>query len=125
MAIVPQKGIDPQALAVQYFMQRIGELGYKSVTITCKSDQEPAVRSVIDSVVAAQSAPTLLEESPAGSSQRNGAIESAVGESEAQIRVARLALEHNYAHKILINHIIVPWLVKHCSFSVVRFLNKS
>ena len=122
MTVVPQKGVDPTGLAVQYYLQCIGELGYANVPICVKNDQEPAIKCVTDAMINARAAQTIKEESPVGSSQSNGTIENAVGESEAQIRTGRLALEHNFMHRIPINHPIVPWLVKHCSFALNRFL---
>ena len=120
--VVPQKGIDPQSFAVQFFLQSIGEFGCNNVPIYVNNDQEPALKAVIEKVIAQRTAQTFKQESPVGSSQSNGSIESAVAESEAQIRTGRLAMEHNYMHRIPINHQVVPWLVRHSGFCLSRFL---
>ena len=59
-------------------MNCIAETGYTNFKIYIKKDQEPAIQSVIQIVVASRDAPTLLEESPVGSSASNGDVENAV-----------------------------------------------
>ena len=120
--VVPRKGISETDVAITFILDCVADLGLAHHTVYLKNDQEPAIQSVIQGVVRGRVAPTVLEESPVGSSQSNGSIEGAVGEAEAQIRTARLALEQNYLHKIPIDHAIVPWMVKHCSFALNRFL---
>ena len=82
---MPQKGIEQEDLPAIFFLQCVAELGYQNAPISVKNDQEPALVSVIRSVVNKRSARTLLEESPTGSSQSNGSIESAVSNIEGQI----------------------------------------
>ena len=94
----------------------VAELGYSNHTIYIKNDQEPALQAVIQGVVRGRPAPTLLEESPVGSSQSNGSIENAVSLSERGVRKLRIALENRYKVKIPINHDVITWLVLHQGF---------
>ena len=103
-------------------MRAIQECGYSSVPVCLKNDQEPSIKAVVEHVREQRSAQTLVEESPVGSSQSNGSIESAICEVEAQIRTGRLALETNFRVKIPIHHPIIPWLVKHSGYLLNRFL---
>ena len=104
------------------FARSIHEIGYSTVHICLKNDQEPAIKAVIEHLRSQRTAQTLVEESPVGSSQSNGSIESAIGEVEAQIRTGRLALENNFMVTIQIHHPIIPWLVMHSGFVINRFL---
>ena len=90
--VVPHKGTGDEH-AMQFFFRAIMECGYTFSPICIKSDQEPAIKAVIDKVREQRAAQTLVEESPIGSSASNGSIEAAIGQVEAQIRVARLASE--------------------------------
>ena len=64
---------------------------------------------------------TLLEESPKGSSQSNGAVEIAVQHAQSRVRSLRLALEQNYGVKIPIDHPIIPWMCLHSGFVTIGF----
>ena len=103
-------------------MDCIIELGYGNSKIIVKNDQEPAIKSVIDMVVQRRvNVETLLEESPKGSSQSNGASEIAVQQAQGRIRSMRLALEQNYNTKIPIDHPIIAWMCVHAGFCHNRF----
>ena len=119
--VVPRKGVSENELAVTFMLDCIAELGYAHHTVYLKNDQEPAIQSVIQGVVQGRSAPTLLEESPVGSSQSNGSAENAVSCSERGIRKLRIALEDQYKLKIPLEHNIIPWLVQHAGFAYNRF----
>ena len=74
--------------------------------ITLKSDQENAIKVVLDGVVTSREKATLIEHSPVGDSQSNGSIENAVRKVQGQIRVLKLQLENNYKTQIMIDHCI-------------------
>ena len=63
--------------------------------ITLKSDQEPAIKSVINNVINSRNKHTKLEHSPVGDSQSNGSIENAIRKVEGQIRLLKLQLENH------------------------------
>ena len=119
--VVPHKGVSDEH-SMHFFFRAIMECGYTFSPICIKSDQEPAIKAVIDKVREQRAAQTLIEESPIGSSASNGSIEAAIGQVEAQIRVIRLALENNFMVKIPVMHPVMPWLVAHACFLLNRFM---
>ena len=78
----------------------IAELGFAHHTVYLKIDQEPALQAVIHGVIQGRAAPTLLEESPVGSSQSNGSVENAVSLTERGVRKLRTAFENRSKLKI-------------------------
>ena len=94
--VVPRKGVSETTVAVDYFLDCAAELGYSNTTIYLMNDQEPALKAVIDGVILVRSAPTLIQESPVGSSQSNGSAENSVSISERGVRKLRIALETRY-----------------------------
>ena len=111
--VVPRKGVAETTVAIDFMLDCIAELGFTNSTIYLKSDQEPAIVAVINGVVKGRAAPTLIEESPVGSSQSNGSAENSVSISERGVRKLRIALESRYKVKIPLDHNIIPWLVIH------------
>ena len=119
--VVPRKGVSESDVAVSFYQQCIAELGYSFTPIKVKNDQEPAIKAVIDKLLAVRPAQTIVQESPVGASASNGSIENAISCLEDQIRVDRLSLEHNFAHRVPIGHPIFTWLVRHSGFLHRRF----
>ena len=120
--VVPRKGVSDTDEFVNFMIDCIAELGYKSSLVYLNNDQEPAIKAVIDGVIAAcGSVQTLLEESPVGASQSNGDAEGAVRTAEVGVRRLRKAIENRYNVTILVEHDIVPWLVRHAGFVHNRF----
>ncbi len=76
---------------VENAVRNIARLGYKKV-ILC-SDQEPAILSLIEAIIAARKEPTIPQSSPVGESQANGLVERAVRSVKDQVRTLRLALQ--------------------------------
>ena len=72
----------------------LAEAGDTEGRIIIKLDQEPAVKRLIKGLVEARAeGKSVFEESPVGSSGRNGVVERTVQAVERQIRVILLALE--------------------------------
>ena len=46
--VVPRKGVSETDVAVSFYQRCITELGYSFTPIKVKSDQEPAIKAVID-----------------------------------------------------------------------------
>ena len=118
--VCPKKGTETQ-VAAELFLDAMEELGLKNAKVMYKSDQEPAIKGVLDMVTKARSAPFVPEHSPVGSSQSNGAAENAVLLVKSLFRRNKLALEKRYSIKLPLNHMIIPWLVKHSAFCHNRF----
>ena len=103
--------------------------------VVFKSDQENAIKSLLDNIAARRSAAskmeaaeevvvagarTIHESSPAGSSQSNGFIERAIQDEEGQIRTIKLDLESHLGTNIPSTHDIVPWLIEYAAVLLNR-----
>ena len=89
--VVPAKGADDYAIAA------VGkEIDVSGLTrMTIKSDQEPAIHSLIQAV--RRERPETIEcmapeESPVGESKSNGAVENAIRNVQGQVRTLKLML---------------------------------
>ena len=76
-----------------------------------KSDQEPAMRKVLEAVkiersekIEIQGTEIQSEEPPVGEHESRGEVEIAVQHVQAQMRTMRLALQSRYQSKIRIDH---------------------
>ena len=109
------------------------EIGLEGADIVFKSDQEPALKDLLNNIGARRSAKskieqievedvpagcgqeavgrTIHESSPVGSSQSNGFIERAIQDVEGQIRTMKLDFESHLGEKIPSDHNLIPWLV--------------
>ena len=74
-SLAPSKGAGNE-FAAKRVRAFLSELGYESVGVTIKTDQEPDIKDVVSEVCKLRVAvKTLREESPAGASASNGVIE--------------------------------------------------
>ena len=112
---------DPQH-TTKRFMAFITELGMQSMAIVLKSDQEPAIRSVLQSLALARgNVKTFTEASPVQSSASNGVAERAIQSVQAQTRVLMDALSTRLGVKIQATHPIVHWIIEYSSVLLNRF----
>ena len=81
-----------------------------------KSDQEPAVLSMLSDVIRTRAgkgaAETIPEHSPTYASQSNGIVERGIQSVEGMIRTLRSALEERISAKLDIKDAIWPWLIE-------------
>ena len=101
------------------------ETGCLHGDIIVRSDQEPAVMSIIEEVgkIRAQrgGGRFVVENSPVGSSQSNGVAEKAIQSVQGQVRVLKLALEKRWGIKIPHRHSVIPWVVEYAAFLLNRY----
>ena len=90
--IVPMKGASVE-WCVRRVLAFIKEIGLEGSDIVLKSDQEPAIVSLMTEIAARRSAKTIPEHSPVASSQSNGYVERAIQSVSGQARVMLDALE--------------------------------
>ena len=92
------------------------EIGCDKGDVVVKSDQEPAVRALLEEVGevrAAQGGRKMLTElSPVYSSQRNGVVERAVRSVDQQARALRNALEERWRVQIPAAHAAWAWMIE-------------
>ena len=87
------------------------EIGCKHGDIILKSDQEPAIMSLVSDISRMRSenggvGRTIEEASPVGSSSSNGIVERGAQSVEEQVRVLLSALENRWKSKIPEKHAI-------------------
>ena len=103
----------------------LAEVGCMHNDIVVKSDQEPAICSIINEVgrlrAAAGGGRFIVENSPVGSSASNGMVERAIQSVQGQVRVMKLALERRLGFEIPHRHAMVPWIVEYAGFLLNRF----
>ena len=101
------------------------EIGCKNGDIILKSDQGPAIMTLISEISKVRAEKggvgrTIEEASPVGSSSSNGVIERGIQSIEEQVRVIVSALEQRWKGKIPDKHAIWPWLVEYSGFLLNR-----
>ena len=119
--VVPAKGGLEISWGATYFVDTLKAHGYGNSPVTLKSDNEPAIRDVLNRVIQARSAPTKLDNAPRGDSSGNGHAENAVQQIERRVRALKLALESRYKIKIPPKHYILAWIAQHAAFCYNRF----
>ena len=101
------------------------EVGILHGDLLVKSDQEPAVKAILDEAGRARSAEGggkyLMEQSPVGSSASNGVVERAILSVEQQVRVMKDAIENRWGVKIGTKHPVIPWIVEYAAVLLNRF----
>ena len=111
--VVPLKGgsIEFPARRVLAFLK---EIGLEGADVVLKSDQEPAIKDLLNNIAKRRSATSKLEtgngvhpvarsiheSSPVGSSQSNGFIERAIQDEEGQVRTIKLDFESHIGERI-------------------------
>ena len=85
-----------------------------------KSDGEPAIVAVQEAVKNSRQSDTILENSPKGDSQSNGAEENAVREAEGMIRTWKMSVEEKLKAVIDNKHVLLPWLAMHAGVIITR-----
>jgi hypothetical protein len=123
-AVVPTKSTGTfVAKRVLAFMHEVG-IAYGDLVV--KSDQEPAIKSIINEVGRMRAASGcsgryIDEDSPVGSSASNGVIERAVQSVQGMTRVLKSAVEERWKASIPTKHPVITWLVEYSAFLLNRF----
>ena len=106
--VIPSKGSTGKFAAART-AAFIRELGYGTVPIILKSDQEAACGALINEIATIRApAPTQIEQSPVASSASNGVVERGMQSFEAMGRVMKDALEHKWKVQIPVGHAVLP-----------------
>ena len=105
------KGGDPYALAK--VLKAIKFTGRTRLIII--SDQENAVKNLVDMIRDSRSYENAVINTPKGSSASAGGIERAHHEVEKQIRTLRSRFEENCGETVGLDHKMLPYLVRHCA----------
>ena len=120
MVVVPSKG-STGTYAVKAVLELMEECGDRDAKVIVKSDQEPAIKFLIDDVcVHRTSAQTIVEQAPKGSKGSNGVIERAVQSMEQQVRTMKSALEERMGVRVDVRHPILSWMCDYAGFLLNR-----
>ena len=103
---------------VDKLVEDIASLGHTKVIV--KTDGEPALVNVYESIKEKRNHPTLPKHPPAYDPQSNGAIEKAVDDVMGQIRALKIGLESRLKRKIESDEIILQWMVEHAATLINR-----
>ena len=106
---VGRKGAQDEV--VKWVVDKLDECGYSGVSLTLKSDQEPAMLSLKQAIAIRRKAETPMIESPVRESKSNGKIERAIRSWQAQFRTMRHHLESRLKAKIDNSSALMEWLI--------------
>ena len=117
--LVPNKG-DSTQWVVNRVADWMDDLGSRKIVV--KTDQESSVTALMKAVRAAREvgSVTVIEHSPVGESQSNGAAERAVGEVKGMIRTIKAALDRKFGGQVGDTHAILPWAIEHAAVLLSR-----
>lgn len=100
------------------------EVGIEAGDVIVKSDQEPAIMSLVDTIgrlKVAKGGRWIVEASPVGSHASNGVVERAIQSVQGQVRVMKDALEAKWKVKIPAASAVIPWLMEYSAYLLNRF----
>ena len=109
---------------VDRVMAFMKEIGIENLDVIAKSDQEPAIKCLIDEVGRAKAAfggRWIVEHSPVESHASNGVVERAIQSVGGQVRVLRSCLEDKWGVKLNSKHAVIPWIMEHAAYVLNRF----
>ena len=121
-AIVPMKGASLE-WTVRRTLAFIKEIGLEGSPIVLKSDQEPAIVSLVGEIARRRGANIFPEHSPVSSGQSNGYIERAVQSVSNQVRVMLDVLESRVGQSCKSGGTAtLTWLVEYASVLWNRYV---
>ena len=86
-----------------------------------QSDQEPAIKAVLQAVI--KQLPGLtLRGAPAHSSATQGSVERYHQTLFSQIRTIKIQIETEYKIQMKLDSVLLPWMVRHSAWLLNRFL---
>ena len=119
----------PKKTTGNYIRDRVAgflkEIGCMHGDLIVKSDQEPAVKTVVEDVGRAKAADGsgryIVENSPVGASQSNGMVERGIQSIAALARVLLSAVQDRWGVEVEIDHPFVFYLVEYAAVLLNRF----
>ena len=118
--VVPSKG-STGAFAARKVVELMNECGNKDADIILKSDQEPAIKFLVDDICKNRTGAKTIEElAPIRSKGSNGVVERAVSSVESYIRSLKSQLDERYKVKISVDHPIVVCLCDYAAYLLNR-----
>ena len=94
---------------------------YDTGELILKSDQEPAIVALGDSIAAARGGKTIREFSAVGEHQSNGRVERYIRTLQGQVRTNRCALQGKLKKEVSADKPIQSWLLRWTAMSFNRY----
>ena len=120
--VVPRKS--SSSWAARRLMAWMREVGHAHGDVIVKSDNEPALRDLVEAWAKLRAAEgggkMVMENSPVGSSQSNGVVERGIQAVQGMIRTLRSALEDRWGVKLEVDHVVWTWLVEYAGWLLTR-----
>ena len=117
-AILGPKGTD--AYMIKTAVAAIENWGLDKMVL--KHDQEPAITALAREVKSQRRSATIVESAQRTNHQGVGGIERANQELGKQLRALKLTIEENYKRELPTDHGLHPWLVRHASRLLNRYI---
>ena len=118
--VVPSKG-STGSCAARMVIELINECGDKDQDVILKTDQEAAIKFLVDDVcVNRTGARTIKECAPQGSKGSNGNVERAVQSVEQCLRTLKSSLDERMGVKIDVLHPVLTWLCEFVGYMMNR-----
>ena len=115
---VERKG--PNLGACKLMVDELDRMGYKRVVI--KSDGEPSLVSLLDTITRAWNGEVIPEKSKRGDSQGNGEIERAIQTLCSQVRSMKIALDTRLGVQLATSTPILSWMIEYAALVIRRHL---
>ena len=110
--------------AARRLMAWLREVGHAHGDIIVKSDNEPALTSLVEDWARLRAVEgvgrMIIEHSPVHSSQSNGIVERGVQAVQGMVRTLRSAVEDRWGVQLDVGHAVWPWLVEYAGYLLTR-----
>ena len=117
MVIRADKG--PIDFVISGILEFLGEIGRKRIVI--RSDNESAVRALVQAVALHREDETVIEEIPVKSSQSIGCNEHDHFLVGGMARALRIDMEKRFGVNFLVLHAVYSWILRHSGWLLNRF----
>ena len=118
---VEEKGVSHGTVAVEWLVAKLDASGYHGVEIALKSDNEPSILALKDSIALKRKGETSLLESPVRESKSNAHVERAIRSWRDQFRTLRHYTERRFGRAIPRESPLMSWLVSWSAEVLNRF----
>ena len=116
-SVLPHRGRS-SAWPAEQIALFLKDIGYKRVV--AKSDQEPAILSLIDNL-RGHGIQTIPAQSPVGESKAHGTAEQSVQAVGNQLRTMKRGLERRLGIGLPVQHAFIAWLLTHAAETLNRY----
>ena len=106
---------------VKYGVGTMEQSGYNGEKVTFKTDQEPSILALKNSISASRIGETVPIESPVRASKSNGKMENAIKIWQGQLRTIKHYVESRMGKRIEAGGTLFSWLIPFCADILNKF----